>query len=72
MKITEDLAAKIYDIARTAMTPDGILNEELQKKALNPLLERAGRRDVPPLDKFFNFSLARKVRGELDAAGWRP
>jgi NitT/TauT family transport system substrate-binding protein len=72
MKITEDLAAKIYDLARPAMTTDGMLNDELQKKALHPIIERAGRRDIPPLDKFFNFSLARKARGELDAAGWKP
>lgn len=72
MRISDDLAGKIYDLARPAMTSDGMLNEELQKKALNPMLERAGRRDVPPLDKFFNFSLARKARGELDAAGWKP
>jgi len=72
MRISEDLGAKIYDIARPAMTPDGILNEELQRKALAPMLERLGKRDVPPLDKFFNFSLARKARAELDATGWRP
>lgn len=72
MRISEDLAARIYDLARPAMTPDGILSEDLQKKALHPMLERAGRRDVPPLDKFFDFSLARKVRGELAATGWKP
>jgi ABC-type nitrate/sulfonate/bicarbonate transport system substrate-binding protein len=72
MRITEDLAGKIYDLARPAMTPDGILTEEFQKKALHPILERAGRRDPPPLDKFFNFSLARKARSELDATGWKP
>ena len=72
MRITEDLGARIYDIARPAMTPDGILSDELQKKALAPMLERLGKRDAPPLDKFFNFSLARKARGELDAIGWKP
>ncbi len=72
MKISEDLAAKIYDLARPAMTPEGVLSDELQKRALAPMLERLGRRDVPPLDKFFNFSLARKARGELDATGWKP
>jgi NitT/TauT family transport system substrate-binding protein len=72
MRISEDLGAKIYDIARPAMTPDGILSDELQKKALAPMLERLGKRDAPLLDKFFNFSLARKARGELDATGWKP
>jgi ABC-type nitrate/sulfonate/bicarbonate transport system substrate-binding protein len=72
MKITEDLGAKIYDIARPAMTPDGILNDDLQKKAIAPMLERLGRKETPPLDKFFDFSLARKARGVLDATGWKP
>ena len=61
MRISEDLS-EIYDQARPEMTPDGILNEELQKKALHPMLERAGRRDVPHWTNFLIFLLRRKLR----------
>ena len=72
LKIQEPLAVKIYDLVRPAITPEGILNDELQKKVLTPLLERGGRREAGPAGKYFDFSLARKIHAELKAEGWKP
>ncbi len=72
LKIKEDFAGKIYDVTRPIMTPDGTVNEDLQKKALEPLLKRLGQKEPPPVEKIFNYSLVRKVHGELVAEGWRP
>jgi ABC-type nitrate/sulfonate/bicarbonate transport system substrate-binding protein len=70
-KSSEDLAAKIYDLVRPALTPDGILNDDLQKRVMSPLLERVGRKDMA-VGKFFDFTLARRIHAELKAEGWRP
>jgi NitT/TauT family transport system substrate-binding protein len=70
-KSSEDLAAKIYDLVKPALTPEGILNDDLQKRVMSPLLERVGRKDMA-IGKFFDFTLARKIHAELKAEGWRP
>jgi len=71
MKTQESLAAKIYDLVKPALTPDGILDDELQKRVMAPLLERIKRRDIGH-SKYFDFSLTRKLNGELKAEGWKP
>lgn len=70
-KASEDLAAQVYDLVKPALTPEGILNDDLQKLVMSPLLERVGRRDMA-VGKFFDFALARKIHAELRAEGWRP
>ena len=70
-KSSEDLAAKIYDLVKPALTPEGILNDDLQKRVMAPLLERVGRKDLAT-GKFFDFTLARKIHGEMKLEGWRP
>lgn len=72
LKVQHDLAAKIYDAVRPGMTRDGIVSEELQKKALGHVLQRMGLKESPPLEKIFNYSLTRKAVAQLDAEGWRP
>ena len=72
LKIQPDAAAKIYDLIRPAITPEGVLTEDLQKRFLMPLLERIGRKDMPPLNRFYDFTTARKIHGELKAEGWKP
>ena len=45
----EDLAAKAYDqVVLPAMTRDGTLNEELQKKAVEHVLKRLDVKEPPP------------------------
>ena len=72
LKIKEDLAAKGYDAARPALTTDGTMTEASQRKALDAVLKSAGVKEAPPLDRFFNFAIARKVAADLQAKGWKP
>jgi ABC-type nitrate/sulfonate/bicarbonate transport system substrate-binding protein len=67
--IKDDLAAKTYDVARPAMTADGTLNEEEQEKALETVLDRLKVKDPPPVERVFNYSLARKINVELKRKG---
>ena len=71
VKSQESLAMKIYDLVKPALTPEGILNDDLQKRVMAPLLERINRRDVAP-NRFFDFAVARKLNGEIKAEGWKP
>lgn len=72
LKIKEDLAAKGYDAARPALTADGTMTEASQRKALEAVLKSAGVNDTPPLDRFFNFAVAKKVAADLQTTGWKP
>jgi hypothetical protein len=70
-KSSEDLAGKIYDLVKPALTPEGILNDDLQKRVMSPLLERVGRQDAA-VGRFFNFTVTRKINAELKSEGWKP
>jgi ABC-type nitrate/sulfonate/bicarbonate transport system substrate-binding protein len=72
LKIKEDLAARGYDAARPALTTDGTMTEASQRKALDAVLKSAGVKDAPPLDRFFNFAVAKKVAADLQTKGWKP
>lgn len=67
----ETLAAKVYDLVKPALTPDGILSDDMQKRVMAPLLDRIGKRDIAP-SRFFDFALARKLNAEIKAEGWKP
>lgn len=68
----EEIAVQTYDAARPAMTPDGTVSEELQKKTVEQAASRLDLKEVPPLKKIFDYSIARKVRAQLTAQGWKP
>jgi len=72
VKTTEELAARIYDLVRPAVAPEGLLSEDLQKRVMMPLLERIGRKELPALNRYFDFSMTRKINAELKTEGWRP
>jgi ABC-type nitrate/sulfonate/bicarbonate transport system substrate-binding protein len=71
VKAQEALAMKVYDLVKPALTPEGILTGELQKRVMAPLLDRINRRDVAA-SRFFDFGLARKLNSEIKAEGWKP
>ena len=62
---------KVYDLVKPALTPEGILTDELQRRVMAPLLDRINRRDVAA-SRFFDFGLARKLNSEIKAEGWKP
>lgn len=72
LKIKQDIATRIYDEIRPGVTQEGTVNEEQQKKSLAPFLGRTGSKDLPPLQRIFDFSITRKVLTGLKAAKWRP
>ena len=72
MKLKEDLAGQYYDLVRPIMTADGTVGVDLQKKYLDQALKVLAPKDAPPVDRIYNYSLARKINAELDAAGWKP
>jgi hypothetical protein len=57
-------------MASPAMTSDGTVSKEAEKRIVDDVIGRVGLKEAPSLDRVFNFSLVRKIRGELDAAGW--
>ena len=72
LRIKEDAAVRIYDLMRPSLTQDGIVSEEIQRKSLEHIVDRAGFKEPPRLDRIFDYSVALKVRNELRAKGWRP
>jgi ABC-type nitrate/sulfonate/bicarbonate transport system substrate-binding protein len=72
LKVKEDFAGKYYDSVRPVMTTNGIVSEELQKPFLKIAIERLRPKDPPPLERIFDYSLARKINAELQAVGWKP
>jgi ABC-type nitrate/sulfonate/bicarbonate transport system substrate-binding protein len=71
VKTQDELAGKVYDLVKPALTPEGILTDDLQKRVMAPLLERINKREVATA-RLLDFSLARKLNGELKAEGWKP
>jgi ABC-type nitrate/sulfonate/bicarbonate transport system substrate-binding protein len=72
LKVDEKTAAKIYDLGTAALTSDGTVNEAAQKKAVDFISRVQAIKEPGPADKFFDFSLARKVTDQLQAQGWKP
>lgn len=73
LQVEEDLAAKAYDqVVRPAMTQDGTISQEMQKKAVEHVLKRLDLKEAPPLNKIFDFSITRKVIAEIQTKGWKP
>ncbi|HEY3305854.1 MAG TPA: ABC transporter substrate-binding protein [Candidatus Binatia bacterium] len=72
LRLKEDMVAKIYDLFKPGMTPDGTINEALQRKSIEHVIERVGVKEPPPLERVFDFAVARKVNNELRSKGWKP
>lgn len=73
LQVKDDLAAKAYDqVVRPAMTQDGTLGDDLQKKAVEHVLKRLDVKEPPALSRIFDFSMARRVIADLQAKGWQP
>ncbi|HTF93133.1 MAG TPA: ABC transporter substrate-binding protein, partial [Verrucomicrobiae bacterium] len=51
LRIKEDAVTKIYDLMRPSLTQDGIVSEEIQRKSLEHVVDRAGLKEPPRLDR---------------------
>jgi NitT/TauT family transport system substrate-binding protein len=72
LKTTEDSVAGGFDEFRPALTDDGTINQDDQRKALEYLLSPAQQKEPPRLDRIYDFTLTRKVNQELHGRGWKP
>lgn len=72
MKLKDDLAGQYYDLVRPIMTVDGTVSVESQRKYLEQALKVLSPKEAPTTERIYNYSLARKINAELDAAGWKP
>jgi NitT/TauT family transport system substrate-binding protein len=72
MRVREDVAGKIYDVVRPGITQDVIVNEDLQRRATEHVVGRAGLKEAPRLEKIFDQSVTLRVQKELQTKGWKP
>lgn len=71
LKVNEALASRIYDLARPGATADGAVSEDLQKRAVEQIVERTDIKEIPPLRKMFDFEITRKAYAGVQASGWK-
>jgi NitT/TauT family transport system substrate-binding protein len=72
LKVKEDAVSGGFDELRPALTEDGTISQDEQRKALEYLVNPATLKETPRLDKIYDFAIARKVYQELQARGWKP
>jgi NitT/TauT family transport system substrate-binding protein len=72
VKISDALAAKSYDVIRPALTVDGGLSEESQRKALDLILQVQGIKETAPLERFFDFAIQKRLSAEFKSKNWKP
>ena len=72
LRIKEDAVARIYDLMRPSLTQEGIVSEEIQRKSLEHIVDRAGLKEPPRLERIFDYSVTAKARNELRLKGWKP
>jgi NitT/TauT family transport system substrate-binding protein len=72
LKIDEPIATKVYDESRPTMTADGTLPEDAQKKMATFVAKTSGLKELPPMEKVFDFAFVRKANAALQAKGWHP
>jgi NitT/TauT family transport system substrate-binding protein len=71
LKVKEETAAKTYDLSRSAMTLDGTIGEDSQKRVIQDAVQLMGQKESPARDRVFDFAMARKIRVELESGGWK-
>jgi ABC-type nitrate/sulfonate/bicarbonate transport system substrate-binding protein len=72
LKVKEDAVSGGFDELRPALTEDGTISQDEQRKALEYLVNPATLKETPRLEKIYDFAIARKVYQELQARGWKP
>jgi NitT/TauT family transport system substrate-binding protein len=72
LKVKEDTVSGGFDELRPALTDDGTISQDEQRKALEYLVNPATLKEPPRLEKIYDFAIARKVFQELQVRGWKP
>jgi ABC-type nitrate/sulfonate/bicarbonate transport system substrate-binding protein len=52
LRTKEDASAKIYDLMRPSLAQDGTVSEEIQRKSLEHVVDRAGLKEPPSWRRF--------------------
>jgi ABC-type nitrate/sulfonate/bicarbonate transport system substrate-binding protein len=71
-RVEASLAGKVYDELITTFSTDGTVDEETQKNDLAIIQQIIGGKEQLPVDRFYDFSLARNADSALTQAGWKP
>jgi NitT/TauT family transport system substrate-binding protein len=71
-RIKEDIAAKLYDALLPGLSVDGSLPLYLQKKSLEPIVNRLTLKELPPIDKIYDFTLVKKAHAQIAGQDQRP
>lgn len=72
LNIKDDVAARTYDLYRSAMTPNGTINKNLQKRYIEDVAGRMQLKELPSVERIFNYSIAEKIHAELISSDWKP
>jgi ABC-type nitrate/sulfonate/bicarbonate transport system substrate-binding protein len=66
------LAGRVYDDLIGTFTTDGAVDEETQKNDLAIIRQVTGVSDIMPIERAYDFSLARAADRELMQSAWHP
>ena len=66
------LAGRVYDDLITTFSADGTVDDETQKNDLSIIQQIIGGTEQLPVNRFYDFALARKADRELTQTGWKP
>ena len=69
LRAKEDDGTRIYDLMRPSLNQAPIVSEEIQRKSLEHIVDRAGLKEPPKLERTFDYSVAAKVRNKLRRKG---
>jgi NitT/TauT family transport system substrate-binding protein len=71
-KLTEEFGTKVFKMLLPAMTENGIVSSDVQRKAIEQFYRRVGLKEPPSMERVFDYSFTRKVFAQLKAQEWRP
>lgn len=61
-----------YDVTKASMTEDGSLPDEILRDEIATRAELTKVAKPPPIAALFDYSIIRKIYGQLKATGWQP
>ena len=69
LKVNETVAGRIYDLARPGVTADGTVSEDVQKKAIEQIVERTDIKSCPRSEKSLTLASPAKPMQDSRPAG---